>query len=632
MVKKIFVSIVFVIVGILMFIGIRDNQKGIYYSDGKKSILENLDYEVEILRDGSARVKEERTYEFVEGEFSRGYLDIQGFADEISVEEDGVSYARIDGFNDQRPEGKYAVGETGGNTRIEWYYRTDNNQKKTFTVYYKIHKAVKKYNDCADYFQKYLSSDNVYVIQNFSVLVKLPEGANSDNTKIWGHGPAGGKIEFSGNNTVELKMKNVPAKRYIEARFLMPVEAMGASVEKINQNNYEYLLNMENEASEKADKEAGKNSLIFVVSVLLSALGLVTPLFLLSLNKKKMKRLKPEIEPDYYRDLPADIFPAELDYLMNHYSGKKNVSVQISATLLDLINKGYVFGQLIENNGFIGKKKDMELVNKSSNWNELAVHEKALMEFLFVTVGLSTGKVLLSEVKKYCKNKGTSPYAYHFYNSFNKEVYNIANRRGYFEYERNKNAAFIGFYVFISLVLIVVPMLLYTNVDFFKGTKVFYVAIAGLGSLLMMIAFGKNQKPLLTQFGENQFALWRAFKKFIEDFTTFDKKELPELFMWEKYLVYATVLGSAEKLLKQLYAKYPELLEAKDTNRLFYMMSGRDYQTSFQAIDSIGSSFSDAIRDMLNNETKASKGDGGGFSSGGSDAGSGAGGSSGGVD
>ena len=46
-----------------------------------------------------------------------------------------------------------------------------------------------------------------------------------------------------------------------------------------------------------------------------------------------------------------------------------------------------------------------------------------------------------------------------------------------------------------------------------------------------------------------------AHKLFLKDFSRFNEKELPELILWEKYLVYATVLGCADELSKQMQIK-----------------------------------------------------------------------------
>ena len=47
----------------------------------------------------------------------------------------------------------------------------------------------------------------------------------------------------------------------------------------------------------------------------------------------------------------------------------------------------------------------------------------------------------------------------------------------------------------------------------------------------------------------------------MEDFSLLNEKEIPAIEVWEHYLVYATVFGIADKVLKQLKTIYPNIDE-----------------------------------------------------------------------
>lgn len=631
MFKKLITFFVIALIIVVFGYSIYENQAGIYNYNGKKSILKDLSYDVTINSDGSAMVVENRTYKFVKGEFSRGYIDIEGQADAVSVFEDGGMLNEIENFDDSRPTDTFAVESAGTNTRVEWYYRGTEGETKIFQINYRISGSATLYNDCADYFQKYVSGNNVYEIKNLNILVHLPQGANSENTEIWAHGPSGGDIYFLDDTNVALSMKNVPANRYIEARFLMPPDVLQVNDQKIAVDKYEELLSMENQASEKSDNERRINGIVNIISIFISIVIILLPISTIVKYRLKTKPLKPQMEPKYYRDLPANIYPAELDYLMNHYKGKINTSQQISATLLDLINKGFIKGEIIKGSGLV-KKKDTQFLKNMEVNKAVASHEKALMDFLFSKVGKDNKQVTLKELKRYCSNKKTAKEAYKFYTDFENKVSQIVEKRKYFERERNTLPRSLIRFLFINIALMILPMILMNVVDELAGTPIYYISIAGFVSFLIVAFFGGKVRPLLTQLGEDQRALWKSFRNFLNDFTTFDKKELPELFMWEKYLIYATILGSAQKLLKQLYTKYPELANVSEDNNLFYLINDENYHSSYQSFNDIGSTIQDAMRDSIHIVSRASKGSGGGFSSGGNDAGGGAGGSSGGVD
>ncbi len=53
----------------------------------------------------------------------------------------------------------------------------------------------------------------------------------------------------------------------------------------------------------------------------------------------------------------------------------------------------------------------------------------------------------------------------------------------------------------------------------------------------------------------------KGLKNFLEEFSRIDDKEAIEVNMWEYYLIYAQILGIADKVAKQFKKLYPELLE-----------------------------------------------------------------------
>lgn len=95
------------------------------------------------------------------------------------------------------------------------------------------------------------------------------------------------------------------------------------------------------------------------------------------------------------------------------------------------------------------------------------------------------------------------------------------------------------------------------------------------------------------------------------------EKEVPELVLWEKYLVYATVFGISEKVLKQLKVVYPQISDEEYMNShgyaYMYLMYSGGFNNSFLSTlnTSVGSSYT-----ALTNYSSGT-GSGGGFSSGG---------------
>ena len=115
---------------------------------------------------------------------------------------------------------------------------------------------------------------------------------------------------------------------------------------------------------------------------------------------------------------------------------------------------------------------------------------------------------------------------------------------------------------------------------------------------------------VLTQAGLDQKEMWKGLKKYMEDFSLLNEREVPELVLWEKYLVYATAFGISEKVLKQLKIVYPNIDELNGTNTSTYMY--------FMYHSNFNTNFSNAISSSIATATYSSGiGSGGGFSGGG---------------
>ena len=127
-------------------------------------------------------------------------------------------------------------------------------------------------------------------------------------------------------------------------------------------------------------------------------------------------------------------------------------------------------------------------------------------------------------------------------------------------------------------------------------------------SVLVMIASRNNG---LTQKGIDEKEKWNGLKKYMEDFSMLNEREVPDLVLWEKYLVFATVFGISDKVIKQLKVRYPELNDEEYLRSHYTYMYMISANNNFNFISSMNSSIG-----SVTNYSSGS-GSGGGFSSGG---------------
>lgn len=75
-----------------------------------------------------------------------------------------------------------------------------------------------------------------------------------------------------------------------------------------------------------------------------------------------------------------------------------------------------------------------------------------------------------------------------------------------------------------------------------------------------MKVFKSNVLAVNSSLKEDAIKL-KGLKNFLEEFSRMDDKEAIEVNMWEYYLIYAQILGIADKVAKQFKKLYPELIE-----------------------------------------------------------------------
>lgn len=134
--------------------------------------------------------------------------------------------------------------------------------------------------------------------------------------------------------------------------------------------------------------------------------------------------------------------------------------------------------------------------------------------------------------------------------------------------------------------------------------------------------------------GNEDYNKWMGLKKFLKDFSNMDKRELPEVTLWEKYLVYALPLGCASRLAKDMEIRIKEF-----DSTMISDMPDFDYFKRTLLINniidsavksSISSAYAEKSRQEMSNVASSSSssgsGFGGGFSSGGGFGGGGGGG------
>ena len=278
----------------------------------------------------------------------------------------------------------------------------------------------------------------------------------------------------------------------------------------------------------------------------------------------------------------------------------------VSATLLNLNLKKYIEFQVEKDKN----KEKITIKILSTDTKNLSADEKVIFEFLQKACK-DSNEITVKEFEKYIKRSSTTDIlALKTYINgqtkkelINQQIYDAEQEKVY----KNQSAQTT---IYVIIIFIAIFAIAFTT-EFLNMFG--YVAILGL-IVCQVIAIIINSKTLnkinvYTQKGIDEKEMWKGLKKYMEDFSMLDKREVPEIAIWEHFLVFATAFGIADKVLKQLKVVYPNIENDLNVNTYTYMYLMMN--TNFS------SSFSNAISTSMSSAYTSASGGGGGFSGGG---------------
>lgn len=396
----------------------------------------------------------------------------------------------------------------------------------------------------------------------------------SQDLDVWGFGNYGGTA-YVYNGYIEMNSEGtLESNEYMT--ILVKFDKGTFNTSNVINEDFDYYLDMAKEGTTKY-KESFFQKFIDVITyifdILLSLLPVIIIMIIAVITSKNMRnklgtrsfsftkdeRKLPKDVPNY-RDIPfnKDIFRAY--WVSSCYGLNKNQTDFLGAILLKWLLEKKIEVKKVQA-GLIIKKEESAIVLKSDTFtsdNELELELHQMM------AEASKDDVLESkEFEKWCKNN---------YNKILKWFDKVIDS------ETDK--------------LIIEGKITETVKNNLFKTKVLKV------------------DPSMKEEGVKL----KGLKNFLEEFSRIDDKTAIEVNMWEYYLIYAQILGIADKVAKQFEKLYPELLE--DT----YNRMGCSF-TDFVFINSLAhTSMHAAISSRQRAQSYHSGG--GGFSSGGGGGGS----------
>lgn len=502
---------------------------------------------------------------------------------------------------------KIVVTKYSNYDEYKMYYRS-NNESVAFLLDYKLDKAIVLHNDVAELYWQFIGNDFTDQINDLKIRIHLPNNDDSDFFKVWAHGDLTGEIKKENNKTVYAYVKYLYPNSPVDIRMTFDKNLIAdtSKVKKSNEEALDLILKVEKERALEANRIRKRQQKLVAIANYTGIFLIIFQIInIIYIYFKHDKEYKSNFNNDYYREFFDDFSVEVGDYIL-----KRTITPNaMSASIMNLIYKKNIKVEKIEE----GKEDNYEFT--LLNRDNLSDTEIKLVDFLFEKIG-DNNKFTTEKLKKYAKSTKTYSDFNNTYTSWKNSVISDGKKLKIFETSIPNKI----FNVLFCLLVIFIGIIFSTNI----GLSIPYV-IATILSIIVVIYSLQVLKR--TKYGNEQYLRLKASKKFLLDFGTFNIKELPEIALWERYMVYATLYGIASKVSKAMNVKIQEISDYEN------IQTFHTNYYNFQMCNIINSSISSAVSmanhtamEVAASSMSSSSGNGGGFSSGGGFGGGGGGG------
>lgn len=547
-------AIIFFIITVITYVVIND------YEGDSDFRLDLYDTTIDLQSDGSAWITETHDLKFDDRDKPWwNYYKVIDFSantmaeidlDSIKVKVDGVELPypvenrdidldnqRFYNPNDYRNEAY--TNTTGNQVELGVVLDEFDSGKKKVVFIYRIDNILLQHPDVNAFYYQLVPSNNTVPIKYMTASLKFP--VNSEETlRSWLHIDSGnGSSKIANNSLITFEANEIFAKKTVECR---------VTLDKANYD-FEGKTSTKTFAEIKAEEEAWANAYFTKVQKLrtLNTISIVLAVIVVLISitvvvVRYIKRKPPIIDnaPEYIRE-PSETWTIEEAMPLFHYYAKTDKwwNDTISATIMNLIRRGFVHIEMGE------KKKSAKLSFAKDNDDGLSPFEKIIFNLMHK---VNAGEPFtMKEFERWTKNN--SHYVAKVLDGYKQQA-SVKAKRYYPKDHLGGNM--VGCILFMVLGFIL---------TLFISSVFMYTSIAlVVCSLFVFFASDIRKKPLPRE-GQRLHLEFKAFANYMTDFGSFEDNEIPEMVLWEEYMVWATGMGIADKVSEQLALRYPEFKE-----------------------------------------------------------------------
>lgn len=553
--------------------------------------ISDVEIHAQIDAKGDMKVTEHDTYRF-NGAFNGVFVQLD------SSGSDGIGDFKAFEVTPEQ-EIPLAIDKTVEGTQITYkVYDQAKDESKIFKFTYECKNVVQVYEDTAELYWQFFNKTNPSTLGTVHIHVKLPGGVRKDEILAFGHGPLSGAVTILDDGAVEYQVAPMQAKKMLEVRIMFPKSYVPDSTKIKNAPMLNKIMQEEVRWAEDADNERESDqiqkwsTLNYAIALLVANVALIIILYF-----KYAKQSKPEWNGNYYRELPEDVTPAVVSYLMDFNVQNRD----LMATLFDLVRKKYVDLQGVKKaEGLFHKDKTdyrFKLINEQTDG--LKQHEANLIRWFFKQLG-QNNEISLSDIRDYTKKNANAQLFVKQLKEWKAIVVKEASQLGYFDLSK----AGPRIAIITALVQMFVLLFILSAVE---------LSLCAIPLLLYGIKVKRRTKT-----GVTELAKWKAFKRFLQNYSQLASREPMAVHLWEHYFVYAISLGVAKKMIGMTNIDVQQA--DRDKNAVYWTVTDSGL---YQQFEHFAKSFDKTVSAAKSNSS--SRGSGGGFSSGGGGGGGGGG-------
>jgi hypothetical protein len=443
-------------------------------------------------------------------------------------------------------------------------------------------------NNAKTYTTKTYSTKNYYSSNTSNEIIEanaseLPKVKESKDFRVFSFNLDKSKLQFDNfNNFIEFTLIAKGPDKWKFSKYASPNKYT-------NENALEDIVD---ESNTFYNDNSSKKTLSVMIFIVLAIVSLV-----LFKNKKKIiemiKGNKPFYEPicdyDYFRDIPSDLdplFAARLVSMGDPSLDNSDNQEEYAAIIMSLVRKKYV--ELQKNNG----AEDWVRTNTVIRVNEIItdyindgsnrvgyrsastgeyLEPLTTSERLYYELLLKHARTTLDRSFTLAAYQTMLDKDYVNTNLFVKRIdkepdLEIGVGKGYFSQPKYDEVVKKGKSVGKAMSITGLIILLLQLPLYFSDLGLCYGAYIIFAITLLIcgvyVKYNSEKLVLLTQFGEDEKAKWKGLYNFLNNETLMSERTVPDIVLWEKYLIYATAFGISDKVVKVMKIKaqtVPEL-------------------------------------------------------------------------